>query len=143
MVITPKTTDAPLHALVNVLYFKITATVLFWCVPFLTFPPFAIEFLGFPPQDHWMFIRMLGWAYLALCVGYWFALLEAKRGRRLLGALWMGVVSNGGACGYLTFYGAIGLWDTWGAMAQVILWGSALATALITAGLVRYGLRDG
>lgn len=132
---------ATLHALVNVLRFKIAATVLVWCVPCLTFPASAIEALGFPPQDHLMFVRMLGWAYLALCVGYGFALQEARQGRRLIGAIWVGVVSNGGACGYLLYYGLSGLWNGWGPVAQIILGGSAVATGLITLGLVRFGLR--
>ena len=131
----------PLRGLVNVLYAKIGATVIFWCVPLLLFPAHQLELLGFPPQSPWMFVRMLGWAYLALCVGYGFALIEALRGRRLIGAIWVGIVSNGGACAWLFFYGLSGTWATWGSMAQIILWGSAVSTALITCGLFRYGLR--
>jgi len=131
-----------LTALINLLRFKIIVTVTVWCIPFLVFPAATVETLGFPAQPHLMFVRMLGWAYLALCVGYAFALQEAKRGRQLKGAIWAGVVSNGGACALLVLHGASGLWDTWGVMAQLMLWGSAAATACITAGLIHFGLRE-
>lgn len=132
---------APLRGLVNVLYFKIGATMLFWCIPLLTFPAHMLELLGLPPQSTLIFLRMLGWAYFALCVGYTFALSEARRGQRLIGAIWVGIVSNGGACLLLVFYGLAGAWNAWGQLAQFILWGSAVSTALITFGLFRYGLR--
>ena len=37
---------------------------------------------GFPAQPTEMFVRMLGWAYLALCVGYAFGLRASLRGER-------------------------------------------------------------
>ena len=43
-----------------------------------------------------MFVRMLGWAYLALCVGYYFALKASQHGKRLMGPIWVGMASNGG-----------------------------------------------
>lgn len=131
-----------LRGLVNVLYAKICATALFWCVPLLLFPTNLLELLGFPPQSPWMFVRLLGWAYLALCVGYAFALIEAQRGHRLVGAIWVGIVSNGGACAWLFFYGLTCSWTAWGQLAKVILWGSAVSTALVTFSLIRYGLRS-
>ena len=33
-----------------------------------------------------MFVRMLGWAYLAQCVGYYFALKASLHGKRLMGS---------------------------------------------------------
>ncbi len=88
-----------------------------------------------------MFVRLLGWAYLALCVGYWFGLKESLRGRRASGPIWVGIVSNGGAFLYLLYYGALGTWASWGIALQVIGWGSVLATLLITIGLVIFGVR--
>ena len=86
-----------------------------------------------------MFVRMLGWAYLALCVGYYFGLKASLEGRRLMGPIWVGIVSNGGACLYLLFYGLTGEWAEWGFAVQFIAWGSALTTALISLGLIVYG----
>ena len=87
-----------------------------------------------------MFVRMLGWAYLALCVGYAFGLRASLQGKLLLGPIWVGVVSNGGACIYLLYYGATGTWAEWGVAIQFIAWGSIVATALITLGLIAFGV---
>ncbi len=130
-----------MSALSTVLVFKIAATVLFWCLPLLLFPAALLESAGFPPQDSYMFVRMLGWAYIALCVGYAFALKESLAGRRLMVPIWVGIVSNGGACLYLLYYGLSGAWSGWGAWIQFTGWSSVLATALITLGLLRYGVR--
>lgn len=124
----------------KVLIFKIAATVVVWCVPLILFPSSWLTALGFPEQPSYMFVRMLGWAYLALCVGYAFGLQAALQGRRLLGPIWVGIVSNGGACLYLCFYGLSGAWADWAWVLQLVAWGSALATALITAGLVAFGV---
>ena len=125
----------------KVLIVKIAATVLVWCVPLLLFPASLLQAIGFPEQSSYMFVRMLGWAYLALCVGYAFALQASLQGKRLMGPIWVGIVSNGGACLYLCFYGLSGAWSQWSGLIQFIAWGSALATALITAGLYLYGVR--
>ena len=130
-----------MNSLSKVFAFKIGATVLAWCVPLIFMPASWLEALSFPGQDTYMFVRMLGWAYLALCVGYAFGLKEALRGRRAMGSIWVGIVSNGGACLYLLYYGALGTWTAWGVALQVVGWASVVATFLITAGLVFFGVR--
>ncbi len=132
---------ANLSALSKVLLFKILATVIIWCIPLLCFPGAVLESIGLPPHPTYMFLRLLGWAYLALCVGYSFAFIESMKGRRLMSAIWAGIVSNGGACLLLLFHGAMGEWKGWGLGAQVILWGSTVATACITSGLYVWGVR--
>lgn len=125
----------------KVLIFKITGTILLWCVPLLLLPAQTLESIGFPTQQNYMFVRLLGWAYLALCVGYFFALQASLKGRRLMGPIWVGIVSNGGACLYLLYFGLAGAWSGWSLAVQVIAWGSVGATALITAGLWCYGVK--
>lgn len=50
-----------------------------------------------------LLIRLLGWAYLALCVGYYDAYRQAQRQREVpRGIMYMGIVSNGGAAIILT-----------------------------------------
>ncbi len=120
--------------------FKIAATLFVWCLPLLFFPGKLLLAAGFPEQHTYMFVRMLGWAYLALCVGYGFGLHASLSGRRLAGPIWVGIVSNGGACCYLLYYGLNGTWTAWGPAIQVIAWGSIVATALITAGLITFGV---
>lgn len=73
-------------------------------------------------------------------MGYAFSLQAALGGRRLMGPIWVGIVSNGGACAYLLYFGLIGTWAEWGLWLQIVGWGSAAATAAITAGLLRYGV---
>ncbi len=120
---------------------KIAATVLFWCVPLILFPVGVLESAGFPPQRSYMFVRLLGWAYLALCVGYFFGFKASLEGKRLMGPIWVGIVSNGGASAYLLFYGIAGAWSQWGGFIQFVAWSSAVATALITVGLFVFGVR--
>lgn len=129
-----------MNALSKVLIFKISATVFVWCIPLLLFPAYVLEAIGFPAQETYQWVRMLGWAYLALCVGYSFALKAALNGKRAMAPIYAGVVSNAGACLYLIYYGSTGTWDDWAFSMQVVGWGSALATALITAGLVAFGV---
>ena len=88
-----------------------------------------------------MFVRLLGWAYLALCVGYSFALRSALQGKRALGQIWVGILSNGGAFAVLAYYGAIGTWSSWGLYVQFIACASIAATFLITIGLIVFGIR--
>jgi hypothetical protein len=127
----------------KVFMFKIAATVAFWCVPLILFPSESLEALGFPPQSSYMFVRMLGWAYLALCVGYAFGLWASLRGQGAAGPIWVGIVSNGGACVYLAYFGVSGEWSAWGGFVQFVLWSSVAATAAITIGLYLFGVRGG
>ena len=106
----------------KVLVFKIAGTVFIWCIPLLLLPASMLEAMGFPPQDSYMFVRMLGWAYLALCVGYGFGLQASLAGRRLMGPIWVGIVSNGGACLYLLYYGVGGAWAEWGPAHPQLRW---------------------
>lgn len=132
-----------MNPLSKVFVFKISATVLFWCVPLILFPATVLEAVGFPAQPSYMFVRMLGWAYLALCVGYAFGLKASLQSQRAAGPIWVGIVSNGGACAYLAFFGIAGSWSTWGGFVQLVLWSSVAATAAITVGLYVFGVRGG
>ena len=118
---------------------KIVVTILCWCVPLLLFPPSLLETFGFPPQENMVFLRLLGWAYLALCVGYAFGWQAARHGVRARGPIWMGIVSNAGASALLVTFGGDGAWSDWGSPAQACMWGSALATGLIALALVAFG----
>ncbi len=117
-----------MNPLAKVLIFKISATVLCWSLPLIFFPVWLLEEIGFPRQETYMFVRMLGWAYLALCVGYGFALHRALEGKRAVGKIWVGIVSNGGAFAFLGYYGAIGTWSSWGLHVQFIAWASVAVT---------------
>ena len=131
-----------MNALSWVFSVKIVATVLIWCFPMLLFPSGWLLTLGLTPQPNdFMFVRLLGWAYLALCVGYGFGLRHALNGRRALGPIWVGIVSNGGACVLLAYFVSCGAWSGFSAAILFILWSSVVATAGITAGLWTWGVR--
>ena len=119
---------------------KILATALFWCVPLLLFPAQWLTAIGLPDQPTYLFVRLLGWAYLALCVGYAFGLQASMRGVRAPGPIWVGIVSNGGACAFLLYFGFAGAWSSWGGLLQLLLWLSALTTAMITLALYVFGV---
>jgi hypothetical protein len=135
-----KNLGTAMNTLAKLFTVKIAATMLFWCVPLILLPSSVIEAAGFPKQDTYMFVRMLGWAYLALCVGYGFGLKSALQGKRSLGPIWVGIVSNGGACAYLCYYGLVGTWSSWGGFVQFVAWTSVAATLLITIGLFAFGV---
>lgn len=130
-----------MNNLSRVFIFKIITTIVAWCIPLILFPTSVLEFVGFPEQSTYIFVRLLGWAYLALCVGYYFGLKESLKRKRFMGPIWVGLVSNGGACLYLFYYGVIGTFSNWGVFMQFVVWGSFLATGLITIGLYIYGIR--
>ncbi len=119
---------------------KIIATLLFWCVPLLFFPAELFEAAGLPAQSTYMFVRLLGWAYLALCVGYGFGLRDSMRGIRSPGPIWAGIVSNGGASLLLVFFGITGAWSSWSLLTQASLWVSALLTSAIALALIVFGV---
>lgn len=131
-----------MNSLSLVLTFKIAATVLFWCVPLLLLPSSMLIELGFPEQSKdLMVVRMLGWAYLALCIGYAFGLKASLQGKRAIGPIWMGIVSNGGACALLLLFGLSASWHDMASLVQFIFWSSVVATAAITAGLWIWGVK--
>ena len=126
---------AATRSLVRVYQVKIAATLLLWCVPLLLVPFSVLEAIGFPGQTTPVFLRLLGCAYLSLCVGYGFGLQAARRGEIAPGPLWVGIVSNGGACAWLLYFGASGAFESWGPLAQWLMWISIAGTGAIALGL--------
>ena len=122
-----------------VLLFKIAATTLFWCGPLLFLPTEALSTLGAQDASQAL-ARLLGWAYLSLCVGYAFGLRSELAGQRPIAAIWLGIVSNLGASAYLFYFGLLGTWRAMPELVQIIAWSSALVAALISIGLIWFGL---
>jgi hypothetical protein len=126
----------------KVLAAKIVLTVLVWCIPLLLFPASVLRWLGFEVPEPPLFLRLLGMAYSALVIGYGFGLRESLRGVYPAASVWVGMVSNGGACLLLVIAAIQGAWAHWGVIAQSVMWGSLVGTGLITAGLIRFGPCD-
>lgn len=125
-----------MRALSILLKIKVAITVLAWCLPLLFFPASALEWLGFPEQSALIFVRLLAVAYTALVVGYVQALGQIRRGSYPWSTVWVGAVSNGGACALLTIAAISGEWANWGLFAQVFMAFSTWGTGLITLGLL-------
>jgi hypothetical protein len=123
-----------------VLAFKIFVTFLFWWLPLAFFPASLITSLGFPLQSSYMFIRLLGMAYFSLGVGYVFGLQESLNNQLPVAVIWTGIISNGGTCALLAFFGIKGAWLTWGTFAQFAMWTSLILTGIITIGLIITGV---
>ena len=130
-----------MNTLSRVYIFKISATLIFWCIPLLLFPKEILRQIGFPEHETYMFVRMLGWAYLALCVGYYTGLRASLKGVKIMSPIYVGLVSNSGACIYLLYFGPAGTWTSWGTAVQFIAWSSVVATFLITIGLYLFGIK--
>lgn len=131
-----------MRGLIHVLTFKIVFTVIGSCIPLLLLSESSLQWLGFSVPQPILFLRLLGMAYLALIVGYAFGLKEAKRGIYPAHAVWVGIVSNGGAALILSFAALSGAWASWGVIAQVMMWGSLICLTGITVGLIAFGPFD-
>jgi hypothetical protein len=122
-----------------ILIVKIVVTLFAWCIPLLLLPCSALAAIGFDVPQPAVFLRLLGMSYAALAVAYWFGLRAQWRGTYPAGTVWVGIVSNGGALLLLVLAAVQDVWTSWGILARGFMWGSLLATGLITLGLVVYG----
>jgi hypothetical protein len=120
---------------------KLTVTILFWAGPLICAPAWLLAQAGLPGGAVPL-ARLLGWSYVALCVGYAFGLRAVRAGRPARNAVAVGLVSNAGAGAYLLYYGATGAWTTWHPAVRVGAWVSAPLTLGIALALYWYGLRD-
>lgn len=119
-----------------VLWIKIAVTAVLWAGPLLFAPARLFRALGFPAPEPMVFVRLLGAAFTALLVGYVLGLRALKAGGDPSDAVLVGIVSNGLACGVLVAYGLAGAYARWGRAARAYVWISALATGLVTVGLI-------
>jgi hypothetical protein len=122
-----------------ILVAKIVLTLAVWCVPLLLFPASWLSALGFPLPEPLLFLRLLGMAYAALVVGYWFGLQAARRGEYPRDVVWVGIVSNGGAFVMLAIAAVAGTWSSWGIVANALMWASLAGTGAIAAALAWFG----
>jgi hypothetical protein len=125
----------------NTLLAKILITTALWCFPLICFPVYAYHWLGFKTVGPLIFLRLLGFAYLALLVAYAFAYRDARSGIYPANTVVVGVVSNFGALLVLSWGAVAGQWSEWGWLAQLYMWVSIFATAAISLALYVFGLR--
>jgi len=123
----------------KVLAAKIVITILAWALPLLFFPRGLLVNLGFPAPEPEIFLRLLGIAYMALVVGYALGFRKTLRNEYPLVAVWVGIVSNGGATIVLVIGAVTRIWSHWGPLAQLYMWLSLASSATIALGLMLFG----
>lgn len=129
-----------MNSLSKVLVFKIAFTITAACIPLLLFPENLLQWLGYAVPQPQIFLRLLGMAYLALVVGYGFGLRDSMRGIHPSSVIWVGIVSNGGAALLFAVAAAQHVWESWGVIARIAMWGSLFSVSIITLGLILFGL---
>ena len=127
--------ERALRLLERTLVSKIVLTTVLWAVPFLFFSREALEpLMGVVPEPLFS-LRLLGWCYVALIVGYGAGLLEVRAGRMPWGVVAMGLVSNGGGAGLLGAHLLFGAGRSLPVLAATMNWISWIALLAITTGL--------
>ncbi len=130
-----RTQAGSLRLLERTLVLKIILTTLLWAMPFLFFSRDLLEpLMGVVPTPLFS-LRLLGWCYVALIVGYAAGLLEVRAGRMPWGIVAMGIVSNGGGAALLGAHLFLGAGRTLSGLAATMNWLSWIALVAITTGL--------
>jgi len=125
-------------ALRRTLAAKTLVTLVFWAGPalFLPAPWFPLVGIPQPPIAQLVFVRLLGAAYVALCVGY---AIAWRNPARHPGAILVGIVSNGLAALAILSVGSAGGFDSWSPLGAAYIWGSCLAAAGVAIALLVTG----
>ena len=121
---------------------KIVITLVFWCLPLLFFGEAIRGEMDIQqPVVDYLFM-LLGWAYVALCVGYGVGLFQLLKYKQVNQApIFAGIASNGGAALLLTLF----LLNSQNQLNECLLYFlliSALGAALVTLSLVYYLIMD-
>jgi len=111
-----------MRALRSILIRKIVITVLFICIPLIFFSSSLLESFGIQVGTSLLIFRLLGVAYLALCIGYFGGIKMIDCGRDASSIADMGIASNGLAGFVFVYFGVIGSWDSWNQFAKIYMW---------------------
>lgn len=128
-----------MKALIFIYYSKIAFTLVAWCLPLLFFPNLLLTAFDIQEPVVSYFLRLLGWAYLALCVGYFVGLVNAKKGVLLFPPIWAGIVSNSGAA-MLLFMLASNYYSQLPWQLTAFIFVSSTGAAFVTYILIYFGL---
>ena len=90
--------------LANIIALKIVVTLSCWSFPLLVAPGFFLPQAGLAWPANTILLSLLGWAYVALCVGYGYGFLQARKGVREKGIITLG---GGQQCRRLPDYAVI------------------------------------
>lgn len=121
---------------------KIVITAVFLCAPLLLFPQsFFIDF-GIT-NESMLFLRLLGFAYLALLVGYYGGMRTIDDGENPVSVIYMGLVSNGFAGFTFLIFGLMERWAHLSLWLQIYLWVITIGAFYMTFQLLRVAMRHG
>lgn len=126
-----------MNRIILLLWVKIIGTLVGAVLPMLLVTHPLYRALGFPEQDSLLFLRLYGLSTMALLVGYFGGIEQARRGELPRGVLRMGLASNGGQGLTLVGAGLLGAYDGWGAPAQFMMWALGLFIVLIAVAVAR------
>lgn len=124
-----------MRKVILLLWIKIIGTALLAALPMLLTPEPAYRWLGFPEQPM-LFLRLYALSTIALLVGYYGGIEQARRGEFPRGVLRMGLVSNGGQGLAIVLFGAMGAFTAWGVLAQLMMWSVGLFVVGIAIAIV-------
>ena len=108
--------------IIRLLWIKILGTACFAAIPMLLAPENLYLWLGFPAMPTMLFLRLYGLSTLALLFGYYGGIEACREGQFPRAALRMGLVSNATQGAALLLAGALGVYASWGLLAQVMMW---------------------
>ena len=119
---------------------KIAFTLVAWCFPLFFLGAEIRQLLNIEEPKVDFLLMLLGWAYLALCVGYTVGLCQLLKHKHINYApIFAGIVSNGGAAIFLTIF-ALEQHQQLASGLYYFLLGSAGGAALVTVNLVYFAV---
>jgi hypothetical protein len=118
-----------------VLLLKMAFTVV-GLIPFIFFPKSLIVSIGIPCNDTTMFIRSLGFLYIALFLVYSSGYIHAKKNSYPINVVLFGTYTNGFSFILFLTYLLKGEFNSWGNMGKMMIYSSGFFFLFITSMLI-------
>jgi hypothetical protein len=115
----------------KILLLKIAFTI-FGLIPFIFFPKSLIVSIGIPCNDTTLFIRSLGFLYIALFLVYFSGYNQAKKNIYPINVVLFGTYTNGYSFILFLIYLFLGEFNNWGYNGKIMIYSSGLMFFFIT-----------
>jgi hypothetical protein len=126
----------PENNMVKKVFLLKMAFTLFGLIPFIFFPKSLIVFIGIPCNDTTMFVRSLGFLYIALFFVYSSGYIQAKKNSYPINVVLFGTYTNGFSFILFLTYLLIGEFNNWGYMGKMMIYSSGFLFFFITLMLI-------